>query len=276
LTLSLSALLACTLAQSTDTVDVTTQGKAFAVDYVGNSGQMKLKPVGSGSKDTRWIKIRIMGLEEYSQTGNQWTATVNSADTQNKDFVWSTPVDTSDSIEVDFNQNLTVQGTFKAKTKLFKKTTTVTTTDANGTAVQTEVEQDQLKFGYEIDSWPFLQDTNILRLTFEISTGGSSGQSKDATTTDQEKGKNKKLSFVDFGNLQFETQALVDNQFKGVTVDIQNNPSAKCFVATVDFPYFPNTLVYDPIMSGAATSLVPQAVLSLVTALIAALLLDSR
>jgi len=262
---------------------VTTSNGKLSVQYVGRSGQIKLFPEGSDSENgtNNFMKIKWYKIEEVRPDGRKVKAVNNFA---SQDFQWGRPTEAmlgeNKAMKVDLIASLGVQGVnvgFNVSTWLISEDTEVQ--NGNQTIA---VEANSLKFTVSISGWPFADTANSLRFGAQINSAGN----RLAEAEREEDGGKIRSQKFGAGQIRMATEAVVDGRNENITIDNTMSGSDLNMMLKVDwlFPYFQNTLVYDPSLSlntletdssASGTGLSPGATAAVIVAAIVLLILGT-
>jgi len=226
-------------------VTITSPDGAVAVDFVGQSGQIKLFPSAESKK---FIKIKWSKLSEVDASG----ATVQSASSlASKTFEWVGPesvtVQGHAATKVTLQSVLQINGApsarphFNVSAYLF--TTSVTLSDGDSTV---EVPRNSLKFSIGVDGWPFESASNFLTLSAQVETPKNKDGAKDKADSTK---SHTRFDFDD-SHIVLQNTAIAD----GVQVNINSTVEGKN--VEWKFPAFTERLDYDPTLGleSAATA----------------------
>jgi len=220
------------------------------VQYLGQSGHLRLTAPSSNN----FIQLKWHKIQELDSTGDI-VASVNNFASQT--FTWSSPSETTvngyNATSVTLTASLSVarggssgaagSTNFAVTVYIFQTTATV----QNGDQILS-VPKDSVKFTVHVDHWPFMSSNNQLQFGVSLlSKGGNGGdgsiQSKDS--------QQQSIAFGP-GSLDVANTAVVDGTNKAITVSTYKNGAATGVQWT--FPYFNNSMDYDPTLSLTSSS----------------------
>lgn len=234
------ALLVCTASANDRTVSTS----GVTVDFVGQSGKVKLYP---NSEPGRFVMISMDRLDEVDDDGNTVQSARNFAST---DFTWNTRW-LSTGVEVRFETDVPVgtgsnppSADFKMITFLSNQTESVR---LYNTTFNTTVPAHELKFTVIVENWPWQSSDNKLQFGAEV-------KAKQSSSEDGLEPSLKDGQFY-FGSglvLKTDATALVDGTSEPVSTSGSSNGNK--FTVSWEFPHFDSRLEYDPSMSTDGTS----------------------
>jgi len=224
--------------------NTTTPTADVRVDFVGNSGKIKLY---AGSDPNTFIMISQSKLAETDSTGktvNSRNVQLSSTDgswsalqhqTQNgTDYYASTYTSTFEVDKQGNNDGTTV--TFQLTAHLYQKPANISY--GNTTII---VKENTLKFSVWVTGWPAFGDGNTLNYAITLSSKGGDNGGNLKT-----EGKDKKVE-TDSGSLDLPTLALADDEPVNVGISLDSNGGKQSI--NFVFPALENTLYYDPTMT---------------------------
>eukprot|EP00899_Mesostigma_viride_P008027 jgi/Mesvir1/17225/Mv07639-RA.1 len=238
-------------------------------EFVGRSGQLRLcarDDCGRGD----WLQLRMNKLVEVvaagQETGNAVPAFASQAFTWSNPALVQVPTTTPGSSVaatfVTFNATLRVgsnrpgapRAGFTVDTWLFHDAAVV----YNGNSTETvAVPKGTLKFTVRITSWPFLNATNRLQFSTEVTSGRTNATDGGLRRSNVTNAGSSRQTRVEVGSgvyLRAPTRAVVDGALANVTDGVTESPMGTGMtggLVTWTFPYFNGSLLFDPVISFA-------------------------
>jgi len=220
------------------------------IQFLGQSGQIKLTPANS----TDFIQIRWNKIEEVTPQGVVVQSVNNFA---SQVFTWSQPesvvVNGYNATSVVLASQLSVGlGSQVTSTTIFNISTYIFNMEAmvrNGNQTLS-VPENSVKFTVHIDSWPFLNYSNVLTFGAALLHAGGESSSVGGITF-----KNSQENSIDFGpgTMDMANTAVVDGYNENVTMRTYSVDPVTSGVQWT-FPAFNVSLDYDPTLTLTGTS----------------------
>jgi len=239
----------------------------ITMQVLGHSGKIKLWR-NEEDNTTSSIEVSLDKLIEFDSEGYQ---VQKSSSLASSDFEWSTPrielINGYNVTVVELNAQLFV---FKTMVPFFM---IVHLYHHDATFIWNNqpyaIKKNHAKFTVKIQKWPFLSTDNTLSLSLELKVKGQSYRPSgwlpivEGGRVDK---RQRRLRLGDRGSFDVIETCLADGHNKTVQTDLYTQGSKDGM--TLTFPYFKESLEYDPTLGFTIYSAANRITMSIVTAML--------
>ncbi len=236
--------------------DIVVGSAKLTVRFEGKSPHIKFYSTTEDANTTRFYKVMYQEIEELDAEGSAVPHhSVQSLSGGTIDFEFSdvsiVELGGNTMTNVNFTANLNVAGQ-AVLLRISNYMTESPTVMQNGNET-IEMPESSLKFNVEIYDWPFLSMDNSLRLNIRVMSNSASHRVRTRTN-----GSNGNVSRIELGSntgesafIDLAETAIADGVNVPITslMEITGNADLSLY-----FPYFNESLIYDPTICLAGTT----------------------